>query len=426
VSAAPSSAPRPSGWVRFGQLVWVVASLLSLWLAAADFPYRFEQLRQFCLSVCEAGRLPPSEAPALQRLGLSLDEYAVYTMALYLTLTLVCWVVAGLIMWRRSHERIAVVAALALVALGPSSGLTLNTVVVPARAVFAILLVAGFVALVYLFYLFPDGRFVPGWTRWAIVPWFLWLGLLLLFVALRRPAPAPVWLVGTLLPLALFVLGGLAQIYRFTRVSTPTQRQQTKWVVAAFTFIIVWEMAYTIYFDVVRPALGQPPLSGALFEMADTATGVLSLLPLPLTLAIAIFRYRLWDIDVIIRRTLIYSIITVLLALAYFLSVLALQGVFGLLAGRAASPLVTVLSTLVIAALFVPLRSRVQDVIDRRFYRRHYDAARTLTTFGAALREHVELDALTERLLDVVEETIEPSSASLWLKDGDQPPTAGP
>jgi hypothetical protein len=131
---------------------------------------------------------------------------------------------------------------------------------------------------------------------------------------------------------------------------------------------------------------------------------------------IAILKYRLYDIDLLIRRTLIYGVLTALLALVYLGAVIALQTVFTALTGAARSELVTVLSTLVIAALFIPLRNRLQAAIDRRFYRRKYDAARTLAQFSGALRDEVDLDDLSAHLVDAVDETMQPESVSLWLR----------
>ena len=403
--------------LRVGRVVTVVFSLLALGLVAADFPHRFALLRAYCLTLCEASRLPPSEAPTLARLGLSLDAYAVYTMALYLLLTAACWAVAALLLWRKSDEGTALLAVTGLVAFGASTGLTLDTVLPPWRPVFILLLLTAYVALVYLFFLFPDGHFVPRWIRWVFAPWVLWLGAGVARVAVWGGDLPPVfWALMTLLTLGVFTSGGLAQIYRFARVSNPVQRQQTKWVVAGFVLVVVIEVVWTAYTDLLLPALGRPQPTGVVYEMASSAVDVASLLLLPATLGIAIFRYRLWAIDVLIRRTLIYSLITLLLALAYFGSVLVLQTAFGAVSGQAQSTLVTVLSTLVIAALFVPVRGRVQAGIDRRFYRRRYDAARTLAAFGATLRDSVDLDALNEQLLATVDETMQPATVGLWLR----------
>jgi hypothetical protein len=141
---------------------------------------------------------------------------------------------------------------------------------------------------------------------------------------------------------------------------------------------------------------------------------------------VAILRYRLYDLDVIIRRTLIYGSLTVILAAVYLASVVGMQRIVGGLTGDEQSAVVIALSTLLIAALFQPLRGRLQSSIDRRFYRRRYDTASTLARFAAALREDVDLAELRAHLLGVVEETMQPAHASLWLRhDRGDPREAG-
>jgi hypothetical protein len=136
---------------------------------------------------------------------------------------------------------------------------------------------------------------------------------------------------------------------------------------------------------------------------------------LPIAAGIAILRYRLYDIDLIINRTLVYGVLTAALALVYVGSIVLLQGLFRALTGGT-SQLAVVASTLAIAALFVPLRRRVHEFIDRRFYRRKYDVAKTLQAFNAKLRDDIDLDSVADDLVEVVKETMQPTHVSLWLR----------
>jgi len=138
---------------------------------------------------------------------------------------------------------------------------------------------------------------------------------------------------------------------------------------------------------------------------------------LPLAIARAILRYHLWDIDVIVRKTLLYTLLSSFLLLVYFISIVVLQGIVSRLTGQD-STLATILSTLLIAVLFLPVRRRIQAAIDRRFYRRKYDAQKTLEQFAHTARDETDLDRLTAELVRVIQETMEPESVSVWLRPG--------
>jgi hypothetical protein len=252
---------------------------------------------------------------------------------------------------------------------------------------------------------FPDGRFVPRWTRWALLGW-VGVYLLAAFVS-----PRNLLLIGLTVALVAVSLG--SQPYRYFRHADAIQRQQTKWVVGAFLLVLAFLPLALLNVFIAPAAEG----SGVALLRS---TGVRSALLLagasiPLSMGIAILRYRLWDIDLIIRKTLVYGVLSALLALVYFGSVVLLQAVFETLIGSQ-SPFIIVVSTLLIAALFAPLRRRLQALIDRRFFRRKYDAAQTLAAFATTARDEVELEALAAELLRAVQETMQPERVSLWLK----------
>jgi hypothetical protein len=418
---------RPSLRLRLGQIGVAAFAVLAVTLLAANLPARFAELSTVCAGeACGDEQLRPADVAALQRFGLAPRSYAVYTLGLYLGLTVACWSVSAVLIWRRADDAVALLAAMALIGQGATGALGVASLSPGWNAVMTLVLLGWYVALVNLLYVFPDGRFVPAWTRWSFAPWLGWLVLGFGWVIVtRQDVPAWYWAGLVVLTLSIFALGGAAQIFRYRRVSTLAQRQQTKWVVAGFAALVATEVLWAGYTELVRPALGQPPPAGVVFEAANTLLDVVSQLVVPLSIGAAIFRYRLWDIDVVVERTLVYSTLTGLLTLAYFGSVVAFQTAAALVtergtartAGQPSAAFATVASTLVIAALFSPLRGVVQGFIDRRFFRRRYDAARTLAGFGANLRDEVELDRLHQALIAVVEETMQPEHVSIWIRN---------
>ncbi len=202
---------------------------------------------------------------------------------------------------------------------------------------------------------------------------------------------------------------GIAQIYRYRRVSSPVQRQQTKWIVFCLLVCLLVGSGVDVPTLVFRSL-------NILYDLFATTLTTLVFLLVPLSVGVAILRYRLWDIDVLINRTLVYGSLSTLLALIYFGCVFGLQALFHALTGQVAtSPPTIVVSTLAIVVLFQPFRQRIQKAIDRRFYRQKYDAAKTLTAFSTTLQGELDLTELGERLVAVVNETMQPSHVSLWL-----------
>ena len=258
--------------------------------------------------------------------------------------------------------------------------------------------------LIWLFYIFPDGRFVPRWTRWAAVA--------VAGVQLWRIFFEDAYMQRGFPLMGLFMItAAIAQVYRYRRGSDAVQRQQVKWVVFGFAVTLIPLGIVLIVF------------AGTNFFETNTLAGQLGflvwsafLVVFPLSIMFSILRYRLWDIDVIIRKTLVYTVVTALLALVYFGSVVLLQRLFGVLTGVEQSPLAIVVSTLAIAALFAPLRRRIQDWIDRRFFRKKYNAQQVLAQFAQTARDETDLDALTAELVRVVQETLQPEHVRIWLK----------
>jgi hypothetical protein len=212
--------------------------------------------------------------------------------------------------------------------------------------------------------------------------------------------------------LGCLIVGVLAQIYRYRRVSSPTQRQQTKWIMFGLTLAVLATLIWSLFVEIF-PLQPGPARLAYYLSVNILAIGFMFF---PISMVISILRYRLWDIDILINRTLVYGLLTGVLALLYFGSVVLLQSLFRALSGQV-SPLAIVISTLVIAALFSPLRLRVQQFIDRRFFRRKYDAEKTLAGFAATMRDEVDLDKLCEALSAVVEGTMQPTHVSLWLAE---------
>jgi hypothetical protein len=295
---------------------------------------------------------------------------------------------------------------------------------------------------VFLMLLFPDGRLLS--RRWRIVAWTAVLGAVLANLngafyleglATHRYLMNPFGVAGYIGRFSTFeIITGSALIGEVVLLMSilaahfslalrlhrarGDERQQLKWFLYAavpaglsFSFVLL-SFIIVDYTDLVNitPFI---PFWGIYYDVFYVA--VFALLVVPMFTYIAILRYHLYDIDVVINRTLVYGSLTATLVALYFVGIVVLQRVFVLLTGQQ-STLAVVASTLLIAALFSPMRRRIQSFIDRGFYRRKYDAAKTLEVFSAKLRDETDLDALSDDLVAVVRETMQPAHVSLWLR----------
>jgi hypothetical protein len=383
------------------RLVWLVLFGAVLVQVIVLIPHYLPDVGALCPETCLFSQ-GTAQTYAANGLAPAVLEWG--SLALYLLIVVVSCTLAAILFWRRSQEWMVLVVAYFLVAypisnLGVAAtnkdfGTTLPSIVLvelPAVTVFFA-----------VFLIFPSGRFVPRWS---------WLLLLIWVVAI---------IASIFWPNSPYVIaypvcyGGAAvcQIYRYTRESTFIQRQQTKWVVFAFIVSLVANQAFWLLPGSALSLLYRP-----IFYLVY----LLVLLFVPITFYIAIQRHRLYEIDVIINRTLVYGSLTLILAGIYVGGIIGLQSLLSLVTQShgptdGQSPLAIVVSTLVIAALFQPLRHRLQQLIDRRFYRQKYDAEKTLAAFAGSLRDEVDLHSLERQLLEIIDDTMQPSSAWIWLR----------
>jgi hypothetical protein len=386
--------------LRFFQAVWIVLVLVSLGMTAVGVPAYFYQL----------SHPPGGVLHDLHHLGIPVAAYAVYLTALTAAADLVGLAVAGMVAWRRFGETIGLVTSLFLVLIVAGS----PTNSTPVSQVFPRLLgIANVVSFLFLLFMviflmtFPDGQVVP--RRLSRPFWVAVVVYALLFVVTGQYAVASQdsWMNVPLLLAFLFGLG--SQIYRFRRVSGPAERQQIKLVLLALTVAILCSIPFAF---LPMPSIGP---NGTPYDAVSVTVLLTAFVLIPVSIGVAVLRYRLWDADVLINRALVYGSLTVTTVAIYVGGVIGLQALSRGLVGQH-SDLAVAIVTLAVAALFNPWRHRLQHFIDHRFYRRKYDAARVLTAFTAHLRDEVDLEQLSGDLAMVLQETVQPASISLWLK----------
>lgn len=372
------------------RVIWLVFALILLILFSINL---LQPLLGGQTLICPLTFTCPFDAhtlQALQQTQISRLAYTIYATTFGLFFSLI-FVGLSVLLFRRVFDQlVGLLASFSFLMLG-STGLVANFSNIPlALQVFEGVIQPLFMFLCFGFFLvtFPDGRFVPGWS------WLIGFTLFVQAFFFIIPGPFNIMFWPTpllLLELALAYGSPIAvQIYRYRRVSTPAQRQQTRWVIFGLTCAIL-VFLLTAFMENLIPVVG---VAGSLSYLASTSLQSFAVLLIPLSITIAILRSRLWDIDVLINRTLVYGLLTASLLAVYLVLVFAGQTLLSSLFGHN-NDLVLVGSTLIVAALFQPLRHRIQQVIDRRFYRRKYDAQKTLAAFSATLRGEVNWNSYT-------------------------------
>ena len=330
-----------------------------------------------------------------------------------------CLGLAALLYARKPGDRMALFISFYLILYGILMAGPIEAVLhylgIPATIVYTVQMIFTTAPTVILMCTFPNGSLAPAWTKWLVA-----LSLVLTLLVLSRPVEN--WFTLTtlyslsvsLLTVVVLMGGVVAQVYRYRYVLSALERAQVKWAVSGLYLWMLTLLVSSIPWYILQTMPPDQPQPG--WVVITSISWWLSLMIIPLFLTISILRYRLFDIDLFIRRTLVYGALTLTLGLVFFTGVALLQQVFGTLSGTENSPVAIVLSTLAIAALFNPLRRRIQRDIDRRFFRQKYNAEQALEQFALSVRDEVELEQLTQHLLTVVQETMQPEQVSLWLQ----------
>ena len=406
-------------WLQATRAAWIIVTVLAVGLSIASVPVAYTEDQLVCAAgdACPYWRLVPEDLVALRELGLSTGFYAAYMLAAKTVCVLGFWVVGAVLFWRRpDDDRVVLFFSFMLVTFGASVMVDPSADIRSARDLLSTFLsLLGYVSFFASFYVFPDAHFVPRWTRWPLIVLALY-GACLLFSpdnSRLHPAAWPQLLV-LLLVLGLFGTMAFAQVYRYRRVSGPIERQQTKWVVfgstAALTISVAWTLATEAF-----PTLLESGAPKIFYVLTEATVTNLSLFLIPLSIGIAILRYRLWDIDVVINRTLVYGALTAIVIGIYALTV----GSLGTLLQVRGNFAVSLLAAGLVAVLFQPLRNRLQRGVNRLMYGERDDPYGVLSRLGRRLGTTLEPKAVLPTIVETVAGALKLPYAAIAMKQVD-------
>jgi signal transduction histidine kinase len=408
-------------WLIFARAGWLVVAALTISLFVASIPIEFAQLQLGCpTSYCaSSGGIAPVELSLLENLGISPGFFAAYGIALELIFASVYVVVAGLIFWRKSSDRQALFLSFTLLLFGTATQSYAMHALVEANPAWgqlvAVLHFLGSASFSLFLFIFPDGHFVPRWTRWVALIWIVWL-LPRYWFPDWPPSGSDTWLAWPNLFVWLGALGSAVhgQIYRYRRVSNWVQQQQTKWVV----FGIAMGLALFIIVNIVVVSTTVlVPTSASKLTTLMTGAALMNgaLLLIPLSIGIAMLRYHLFDIDVLINRTLVYGALTAIVVGTYMFVVGYLSTLFHV--GN--NLFISILAAGCIAVLFAPLRDRLQRGINRLMYGERDDPYAVLSRLGQRLEGTLAPEAVLPTIVETVKESLKLPYTAITLKQED-------
>jgi signal transduction histidine kinase len=417
LSASEDARPR-GRWLAVARVAWVAVALVVLILFVASVPAYWDQLNTICVdpsgTTCNFPQLNPAKLQALEQLGATIGAYAAYTLTIHAGASLVFFVVGALIFWRKSEDWYGLFVSLFLFTfgtIGPSAVFAdaLTWAYPEMSALLDVLSALLFPALGLFLVTFPDGRFVPRWS-WVIV--LLWVVQAVFWDVIDSWTP-PLFVAELLL-----VWGSTltVQIYRYRRVANTTQRQQTKWVLFGFA-LGVSTIVIGGFLTIVFPQFNE---SDSRFWLLEGTWVALLFTPLPLSIGVALLRYRLWDIDPIINRTLVYGALTIAVVAIYVLVV----GYLGAIFRTGGNLAISLLATGLVAVLFQPLRDRLQRGVNRLMYGERDDPYAVVSRLGQRLEATLAPDAVLPTIVETVKEALKLPYAAIALRGNGAPRVA--
>jgi signal transduction histidine kinase len=413
--ATGSAKTRLTGsWLFIARAVWLALVIPSLGLFVVGLPAYYQQIQRPCVdpTTCNiAGALTAHGLRALASLGFSASGYAAFYTIFWAVIFVVWSGIGLLILWGRSDDGMALLTAFFLVLFNAGPTTSALSVTYPALTLPVVLMgLLGQISLWLFLLLFPSGRLVPRWMG-LLIPLSIVQAILFVAPPLSPFSAnnAPGWFNGLL---ALVTDGSIlvSQVYRFRRASTAVERQQTKWVAFAIATVAAGFFVFGLLFAVLFPVVNQPDSPYSLFQIAYP----LLLLLLPICVGIAILRYRLWNIDIVISRALVYGTLTAIVVGFYVLVV----GYLGAVFRTNGNLVISLIATGIVAVLFQPLRGLLQRGVNRLVYGLRDEPYVVLARLGQRLKTTLDPDAVLSTIVATVREALKLSYAAIEVQDG--------